>query len=199
MSEPVAIAVIAAAYLCGSVPFGLLVGRARGIDVRATGSGNIGATNVARSLGKKLGALVLVLDAAKGATAVGLLRLALARGWDVPLWVVASAGFAAMIGHCYPIWLRLRGGKGVATALGVFLVIDPLVAGIGVLLFAIFYALFRIASIGSVVAAASFPLLLWVLARPVELVCFGVAGAALVIVKHRGNIARLLRREELKV
>jgi acyl phosphate:glycerol-3-phosphate acyltransferase len=191
-------AATAAAYLIGSIPTGVLLARARGIDIRAVGSGNIGATNVARNLGKRLGVIVLLLDAIKGAIPVAVALLA---GLDARLgpWLVTAVGIAAIVGHCFPVWLRLRGGKGVATSLGVFLVVDPLVAGIGVAIFAVLYALFRIASIGSMVAALSFPALLWALGRPDATVVLGAVGAGIVLVKHRGNLVRLFRREELRV
>lgn len=188
-----------AAYLLGSIPFGLLIGKRRGVDVRTTGSGNIGATNVARSVGKKLGALVLLLDALKGALPVIGLRVAAAQGVSVPPAVVAAVALAAIVGHCYPVWLRFRGGKGVATALGVFLAVDPAAAGVGVGVFALLYLAFRVVSLGSVTAAIAIPTFLALAGRPPAIIGLGVAGALIVIVKHRGNLARLLRREELKV
>lgn len=194
-AEPIAIAVIAAAYLLGSIPFGLLIARLRTVNVREAGSGNIGATNVARTVGKKLGALVLLLDALKGALpmlAAGALDLAGRAGPYAPTFV----GIAAIAGHCFPVWLRFRGGKGVATALGVFLVLDPLVIGIAAGLFAGVYAGFRVVSLGSMCAAASVPLLLWALGRPPEAIVLGAAGAAIVLFQHRGNLARLLGGRE---
>lgn len=193
-----AVAVIIAAYFCGSIPSGLLLARARGIDIREHGSGNIGATNVARSIGKKLGAVVLLIDALKGAVPV-LAVLVLELHSKVDPFVLTATGFAAICGHCFPIWLGFRGGKGVATSLGVFLVADPLVAGIGVLTFAVLYAVFRIASIGSMAGAVMFPVLLWLLGRSDALVTLGIAGAAVVVFKHRGNLMRLFSGTEHKV
>jgi acyl phosphate:glycerol-3-phosphate acyltransferase len=193
-----AAAVVIGAYLVGSIPFGKLFARARGVDIQKVGSGNIGATNVARTLGKKLGLLVLVLDALKGAGPMALV-MALDLGDRVDPFIVAATGLAAICGHCFPVWLRFRGGKGVATSLGVFLVAAPMVAGLGVGVFAVMYALFRVASLGSITAALSFPILLWVLGRPDELVAMGIAGAIVVIGKHHANIRRLLGRSELQV
>ncbi len=192
------IAVVVGAYFLGSIPFGLLIARARGVDIREVGSGNIGATNVARGLGKKLGAVVLVLDALKGALPM-LAVMWLELGDRAGPYFVTATGIVAIAGHCFPVWLRFRGGKGVATSLGVFLAADPLVAGIGVLIFVSLYALFRIASIGSITAATSFPVLLYALGRPRELVALGGLGALLVLFTHRLNIGRLLRGSENKV
>lgn len=190
------IALVAGAYLLGSIPFGLILGRRRGVDVRQVGSGNIGATNVARSLGKKLGLVVLALDMAKGAIPVLALRwLAL----DEHPLLLTAVGIAPILGHCFPIWLRLHGGKGVATALGVFLALEPAVAGMAVAVFAVVYALFRVVSLGSMSATVAVPVLLWALGRPAPEVALGVLGAAIIIIQHRENIRRLLRRAELGV
>ena len=193
-----AIAFIAGAYLLGSIPFGLILGRLRGVDVRQVGSGNIGATNVARSLGKKLGLVVLVLDLAKGALPVLLLRR-LGLDERVHPFLLTAVGLAPILGHCFPVWLRLRGGKGVATALGVFLAMDPAVTGMAVLVFAALYALFRVVSLGSMIATVSLTALLWLLGRPAPEIALGVLVTALILVQHRQNIRRLLRRAELGV
>ena len=195
---------VLAAYLIGSIPTGYLVGRRRGVDVRQQGSGNIGATNVARTLGRKLGILVLVLDALKGALPLALWRLA-----DLPACVPLTGrfapflftafGLAPIIGHCFPVWLRFRGGKGVATALGVFLIADPMLVAICVGLFAVLYAATRIVSIGSLAAALTIPTAAALLGRPAPLLALTIGGALIVIAKHHGNIRRLLRRRELKV
>jgi glycerol-3-phosphate acyltransferase PlsY len=193
-----AIALVIGAYLLGSIPFGLIVGRRRGVDVRQVGSGNIGATNVARSLGKKLGLLVLVLDVAKGALPVLALRW-LELDARVHPFLLTAVGLAPMLGHCFPVWLRLHGGKGVATALGVFLALAPAVAGMAVALFAVLYALFRVVSLGSMSASMAVPALLWALGRPAPEVALGVVSAAVILIQHRQNIRRLLRRAELGV
>lgn len=193
---------VLAAYLIGSVPTGYLVGRQRGVDVRKEGSGNIGATNVARTLGKKLGVLVLFLDAIKGALPLLVWRTAdLAAHVEMPgaPYLFTAIGLAPIVGHCFPVWLRFRGGKGVATALGVFLVADPLLVAIGGGLFAVLYAVTRIVSIGSLTAALAIPTATLLLGRPAPLVALTVGGSLIVIAKHHGNIRRLLGRRELKL
>jgi glycerol-3-phosphate acyltransferase PlsY len=193
-----AAAVVAGAFLLGSIPTGLLLARLRGIDIRTVGSGNIGATNVARGLGKKSGVLVLLLDAAKGAIPILVVRL-LDLGARVDPFVITATGFAAVAGHCFTPWLRFRGGKGVATSLGVFLALEPAVTAMTAGLFAAIYLATKIVSIGSIAAALAFPILLWLLGRPDESVTLGIAVAILIIAKHHGNIRRLLRRQEHKV
>ncbi|HLU68999.1 MAG TPA: glycerol-3-phosphate 1-O-acyltransferase PlsY [Kofleriaceae bacterium] len=204
MDLALAIAIVLAAYLLGSIPFGLLIGKRMGVDVRKAGSGNIGATNVARTVGKKVGALVLLLDALKGAAPLAA-WVALDLGERIQIapaidpYLLTAVGLAPILGHCFPVWLGFRGGKGVATALGVFLVMDPLVILLAAALFAALYLAFRIVSIGSLSAALAVPILSAVLGRPAPVIALGAAGALVVFVKHRGNIARLLRRSELKV
>ncbi len=198
MSDGASIAIVALGYLMGSIPFGLLIGMKKGVDVRGVGSGNIGATNVARNLGKKLGAVVLLLDALKAIIPTGIAKYLVSEG-ELSIEYLALVAIAAILGHCYPIWLKFRGGKGVATSLGVFLVIDPALAGIGVAIFAVLYAAFRRASIGSISAAVAFPILLWAFERPEALVQLGIAGAAVIVVKHRTNILRVFRGEENRV
>jgi glycerol-3-phosphate acyltransferase PlsY len=194
----IAAAAVIGAYLAGSIPTGLLFARARGVDIRQVGSGNIGATNVARNLGKRLGVVVLLLDACKGALPVLLVRL-LGLEDSIDPFLLTATGFAAIAGHCFPVWLRFHGGKGVATSLGVFLVVDPLVSAIAIGIFAVLYGAFRVASIGSIAAAIAFPVLLWLFGRSDAVVALGIAGAIVVVAKHHGNIARLLRGQENKV
>jgi glycerol-3-phosphate acyltransferase PlsY len=186
---------VVVAYFVGSIPIGLLFARARDVNLRDVGSGNIGATNVARALGKKMGMFVLVFDAGKGAVPVAAtLVLELDRSAD-PFFITAT-GFAAMMGHCYPLWLGFRGGKGVATALGVFLVVDPASAVIAVAIFLVLVALTRIVSLGSLAGAASLPLSLWLFECSDAAVTLAIAGAVLVIFQHRDNLGRLWRRQE---
>jgi glycerol-3-phosphate acyltransferase PlsY len=185
----------AVAYLAGSLPFGLWIGRARGVDIRSVGSGNIGATNVARSLGKKWGALVLLLDAGKGALPVAGAWWLVAEGRVVD-HAVAATGLAAVVGHCFPVWLRFRGGKGVATALGVFLVIDPLAALACVVVFAASYAIWRIASVGSLLGAAAMPLALWWRGAPGPVLALAAAIVAVIFLRHRDNLTRLRKGDE---
>jgi glycerol-3-phosphate acyltransferase PlsY len=189
-----------AAYILGSIPFGLLLTRLiGGADVRKEGSGNIGAANVARVAGTLPGVLTLILDAAKGAAAV-LLAEHLSNesaGW------MMIAGFAALVGHCFPIWLNFKGGKGVATAAGLFLVLCPLAFLGSLLLFILVVAFWRYVSLGSIAAAAAMPLLIYFLwaprHAPPPVITFGALAVALLIVyKHDANIQRLVEGAEPK-
>ncbi len=198
MSSALSIGLIVGAYILGSIPFGLILGKRQGVDVRTQGSGNIGASNVARTLGKKTGILVLVLDALKAALPTLLARFLLERG-EIQIETLALVALAGICGHCFSIWLKFRGGKGVATSLGVFLVVDPALAGIAVLIFGGLYAAFRMVSVGSVCAAAAFPFLLWIFARPPALVQLGIAIAFIIVVKHRSNLLRLWSGSENKL
>jgi len=189
-----------AAYILGSIPFGLLLTRLIGdADVRKEGSGNIGAANVARVAGTLPGILTLILDAAKGAAAV-LLAEHLSNesaGW------MMIAGFAALAGHCFPIWLNFKGGKGVATAAGLFLVLCPLAFLGSLLLFILVVAFWRYVSLGSIAAAAAMPLLIYFLwaprHAPPPVITFGALAVALLIVyKHDANIQRLVEGAEPK-
>jgi acyl phosphate:glycerol-3-phosphate acyltransferase len=183
------------AYLSGSVPFGVLAGRARGVDVRAYGSGNIGATNVSRVLGSRLGLLVLGLDAVKGALPT---LLAVGLEPEAPTLHVV-VGLAAVLGHIFPLWLRFRGGKGVATALGVLLVLLPIPALCGALVYAGVVALVRISSLGSLLGAATALGASWYLDPAAEYL-YGVAAlTALLVVTHQSNLRRLLRRSERRL
>ncbi len=179
------------AYLAGSIPFGLLLGKAAGIDVRDAGSRNIGATNVTRLVGKKFGVLTLLLDASKG-----LLPMLVAQAAGAAGTTVLLCGAAAFVGHCYPVYLRFRGGKGVATALGVFLFLDALAVAGGVALFVCAVVVSGYVSVGSMLAAATVSLLVWLrhgLGADFYLALF-VTG--LIWLKHHENIGRLLRGEE---
>jgi glycerol-3-phosphate acyltransferase PlsY len=189
-----------AAYLLGSIPFGLLLAKLFGNkDVRKAGSGNIGATNVTRVAGTLAGILTLALDAAKGSAAV-ILAARLTN--ETAMWMMI-AGFLALIGHCFPVWLNFRGGKGVATAAGVFLALCPLAMLGSLLLFILVVAYWRYVSLGSIAAAAAIPLLMYLLwaphHAPPHVVTFGsLAIALLVIYKHDANIQRLVEGEEPK-
>jgi len=188
----------AVGYLLGSIPFGYLLVRIfKGEDVRVSGSGNIGATNVARK-SPALGVATLLLDAGKGLAAVLVVRI-LFSGPHQPL-IVTTAAFFAVLGHLFPIWLRFRGGKGVATSLGAFILLTPKSILGMVVLFLIIAVAFRYVSLGSVAVAAAFPLLVWALQEyqdPRQLI-FIVLVSALVIWKHRQNIGRLATGTESK-
>lgn len=180
------ILLIVVAYLLGSIPSGYVLGKLSGVDVRAAGSGNVGATNVARVVGKRQGILTLVIDVAKG-----VLPIVVGRRLNFPELAIACAGVAAFLGHLYPIYLKFKGGKGVATALGVFLALAPLATLIMFVVFAGVMAGSRIVSLSSIAAAAAAPLVLWLLAYPPVLVGMGVFLAAMIVWRHRGNIRRL--------
>ncbi len=193
--------VAAIAYLLGSIPFGYLLVRIfRKQDIRATGSGNIGATNVVRSGAKGLGALTFLLDAAKGYVAV------FAAGWLLGEWfsgpdLHAIAAAFAVLGHMHPVWLRFKGGKGVATAFGVFLALSPIAALIGLAVFVIVMMIWRYVSLASIVSAVAFPIVALILARGQRTPLFiavVVLIPALVIFKHRQNILRLLKGTEYR-
>jgi acyl phosphate:glycerol-3-phosphate acyltransferase len=191
---------LAAAYLLGSIPFGLILAKLfAGSDIRKSGSGNIGATNVARVVGPAAGILTLVLDAAKGAAAVWLAG----RFSEQNSTALMLAGVFALLGHCFPVWLRFKGGKGVATALGVFLILSPMAALGSLLVFILVSVAWRYISLGSVSAAAAMPLLMYFLWAPGHapplIVDFGTLfAAALIIFKHDTNLQRLVDGTEPK-
>ncbi len=210
---------VIASYLLGSIPFGLILVRlVRGEDVRKTGSGNIGATNVARS-SAALGVLTLILDALKGSAAIFVSLLLSQKeivSWAyatvpwfpdhfwpaLPAMVSIRAGAAALsavLGHVFPVWLKFRGGKGVATGLGSFLMLAPRAVLVTACIFAVVVLAFRYVSLGSMVAVAGFPLLAWGLHeygdRPLVLV-FMATAAGLIIARHHQNIRRLMAGTE---
>lgn len=205
--------VMGIAYLLGSIPFGYLIVRAtQGADVRETGSGGTGATNVSRRAGKAAGVLTLILDALKGAAAVVMARLFLGlaitsnlRSEGETHWLLAAAGIAAIVGHIFPIWLSFRGGKGVATGVGVFLMLTPLSVAFAGVVFLVAVALTRYVSLGSILAALAIPIFVLLqnqFVRPVEslkaMLVASVAGAALIVFAHRENIRRLFAGNESK-
>jgi glycerol-3-phosphate acyltransferase PlsY len=189
-------ALIALGYFSGSIPFGVLVTRwVRGLDVRTQGSGNIGATNVARVAGKKLGVAVLLLDALKGALPV-LLAMSLLPNSPTTHAVV---GLAAFLGHVFPVWLKLKGGKGVATALGVLVVLAPWAALAGFAVYALLVGVWRVSSIGSIAGGITAVVVAFATARHSEYKALVAILFALMLFTHRGNISRLLRRAEKRV
>ena len=211
--------VVIIAYLLGSIPFGYLIVRAtQGADVRETGSGGTGATNVSRRAGKAAGVLTLVLDALKGATAVAIAKLILglpvfalgtygqqhdANAFENAYWWLAAAAISVIVGHIFPVWLRFRGGKGVATGVGVFLMLSPLAVALAALIFALVVWRTRYVSLGSMLAAVAIPvfvLMLHAFIPPVEslapMMTAAIAGAALIVIAHRENIRRLMNGSE---
>ncbi|HEY0378834.1 MAG TPA: glycerol-3-phosphate 1-O-acyltransferase PlsY [Pyrinomonadaceae bacterium] len=197
--------ILIAAYLLGSIPFGYLIVRAKeGADVRESGSGGTGATNVLRKAGKTAGVVTLMLDALKGAVAVLLARWLLTNDFGINWWV-AGAAVLAVFGHCFPVWLDFRGGKGVATGVGVFLSLYPPAVACAAVVFVLAFALTRYVSLGSILGSAALPLFTWLLGgyvRPVPqpgpVLTAAVAAGALIILMHRANIGRLLRGTESK-
>jgi acyl phosphate:glycerol-3-phosphate acyltransferase len=174
------------AYLLGSIPFGyLLVRFIKREDIRTQGSGNIGATNVYRK-SRWVGVLTLILDAAKGYVAVlAAAWLGGNSGWQ------ATAAFAAVVGHSFPIWLRFKGGKGVATACGAFLAISPPAVGAALVVFVVVLILTRYVSLGSILAAIAFPAAIYLLHQPSAVLIWVILGSALIIARHHQNIQRL--------
>jgi glycerol-3-phosphate acyltransferase PlsY len=195
-------------YLLGSIPFGyLLVRMFRGEDVRQTGSGNIGATNVARTGSKWLAIATLLLDALKGYVAVAHVFFVAGHhpdelphfGSHTVYILAALAGFLAIVGHMFPVWLRFQGGKGVATSVGAFLGIAPTAVLVSLLAFVAIVAVTRYVSLGSIVGAAVFPVAAWWLnpeTRDGTVMAFIVASALLIIIRHKDNIRRLLAGNE---
>ncbi len=178
---------ILAAYLIGSIPFALILARRWGAgDLRRTGSGNLGAANVMRASGVTAGLLVAALDMAKGAVSVWLAGR-LSANPAAP----AAAGLAAILGHIYPLWLRFRGGKGVATACGVFLVLTPPAVPPAFAIFATVVWLTRYISLGSLLASLALPPIAYAIGSPAPAVVGAVASAALIVFRHRSNLARL--------
>jgi glycerol-3-phosphate acyltransferase PlsY len=198
MNYPTLIAIAAGSYLLGSIPFGYILVRVfQGVDVRSIGSGNIGATNVARTGGKGLAIATLVLDALKGWLPVFLVLTVpgISTSGPAQLHTMATlAALCAVIGHMFPVWLGFRGGKGVATGLGVFLALAPNAVLVALALFVAIVVFTRYVSLGSILAAAAFPAALWWLDRdsfPTPALAMCAAIALLVIVRHHQNIGRL--------
>jgi len=187
------ILIIVFAYLLGSVPTGYILGSWAGIDVRKAGSGNIGATNVARVIGKRQGILTLIADVAKGFVPVFL-----ASHLNPSSDLIALTGLAAFLGHLYPVFLKFRGGKGVSTALGVFLGVAPWATAILAVIFTVAMLTSRTVSLSAMIAAAAAPIALWWFSYPAVFVAMSVVLALLIIWRHRANIGRLLAGTEPK-
>jgi acyl phosphate:glycerol-3-phosphate acyltransferase len=184
---------IALAYLLGSIPFAYIAGRAKGIDLRTIGSGNLGAANVFRTLGTRWGVAVMAADIGKGVVAV-----LLARALTDDPWPAVAAG-AAMAGHVFPVWLRFKGGKGVAVGGGAVIGLMPLAAVLLLGLWAVILVTTRYSSLASIVAAAAATPVVWALGYPPSRVLFVALGAAAVLVLHRGNMVRLAQGRENRI
>ncbi len=181
-------------YLAGSVPFAFLLARRAGIDVRVAGSGNVGAANVLRTTNAWRGVVVMLLDVAKGASAVLIVSLA-AGGASI----AALTGAAAIVGHIYPVWLRFHGGKGVAVAAGVFGILTPIATGIAAALFVLTVWLTRYVSLGSVAATLALPPVAWWSGAPNAVVAAAAGAGALILFRHRANLRRLYSGTERRV
>jgi acyl phosphate:glycerol-3-phosphate acyltransferase len=189
---------IIVSYLLGSIPVGYLIVNARtGGDIRKTGSGGTGATNVSRRAGKGAGILTLILDALKGSAAVIIATIIL-RDINHALWWIGIAGIVAILGHIFPVWLGFRGGKGVATGVGVFLILTPVAVLLSGVLFLIVVVFTRYVSLGSMIGALSMPALALLLNYGTPLVFTTLFGALLIIYAHRQNIQRLMTGTENK-
>jgi glycerol-3-phosphate acyltransferase PlsY len=173
-------------YLAGSVPFAFLLARRAGIDVRVAGSGNVGAANVLRTTGVRRGLLVMLLDVAKGAAAIAVAHLSNAG----PM-TVAAAGGAAIVGHIYPVWLKFRGGKGVAVAAGVFALLAPAGTLIACVIFIAVVMATRYVSLGSVAASLALPPAAWLTGASGSVVATAAAAATLIVFRHRANLGRV--------
>jgi acyl phosphate:glycerol-3-phosphate acyltransferase len=204
------IAVAVAAYLLGSIPTGYLAGRARGIDIRTVGSGNMGATNVFRTLGKTAGAIVLVVDGLKGYAACYLGAFIYSRlcEWHAPSDSIVLfspeeierfaiiAGVFAVLGHNFTCWLKFKGGKGIATSAGVFFALAPLAVGIALGAWIVVFALSRYVSVASIAAAVALPATVWLTPNSLTLRIVTTALGLLAIAKHKSNIERLFNGTE---
>jgi glycerol-3-phosphate acyltransferase PlsY len=194
---------VPAAYLLGAIPFGLLIARSRGIDIRTVGSGNIGATNVLRSVGKGWGILTLFLDALKGLIPAAVFPLLAAKLFQPtsPEALSIASACAAILGHSFPVYLKFKGGKGVATTAGALIGIAPLSLLIGFGVFVLVFATSRMVSLGSICASIAIPSAAWYLYRddsklvPITLSILGL----LIIWRHRANIGRIIRGEENRI
>jgi acyl phosphate:glycerol-3-phosphate acyltransferase len=182
---------IISGYLIGSVPAGYVLGRLSGVDVRNTGSGNVGATNVARVVGRKQGLVTLIADVAKG-----LIPVIVAMQLGASLGATVLVGTAAFVGHLYPIFLKFQGGKGVATALGVFIALAPVATLILVTVFALTALTSRIVSLASIITAALAPFILWLFQYPPLVVVMAAFIGAAITFRHRSNIQRLINGSE---
>jgi glycerol-3-phosphate acyltransferase PlsY len=190
---------ILASYLLGSIPFGLVLVRlVKGVDLRTIGSGNIGATNAMRAAGKPVGLAVFVLDFAKGWVAISGFAAAWA-GEDPLGWGAVAAGAASVLGHCFPVWLRFKGGKGVATGCGALVAVDPWIWVVGGAVWLAALGLARMVSLASIAMGVAFPVAAWWLTERIEPAVGAALLALLILVRHRSNMARIMAGTEPKI
>ena len=182
---------IVIAYLIGAIPVGIILSKIKGIDPRKTGSGNIGATNVMRAAGKVFGLLTLIGDALKG-----LIPTLMAVNAGLPFPVIAAIGLATFLGHLFPVYLKFKGGKGVATALGIYIAISPLAIFISFIVFILVFLKWRFVSLGSLIGTGIMPFTLFILKAPMEYTCLTLVVVVLIFLKHRENIKRLIAGKE---
>lgn len=186
---------VVAGYFIGSIPTGLVVIRAlRGVDIRTLGSGNIGATNVYRVAGLPIALVVLLIDALKGAAPV-----LLARAWGQAPWVEVMAGLAVIIGHNWSVFMKFAGGKGIAASFGVLTALSPVAAGAALGVWLVVVAATRFASLASLLAIASVPVVMWWRGESPDHLVFGLLALAFALYRHRANIARLRAGTELRI
>jgi glycerol-3-phosphate acyltransferase PlsY len=188
------VAWILVGYAIGSVPFAFLVARRAGIDVRVSGSGNVGAANVLRTSGAMLGVMAMALDISKGAVSVLAAHAATATAATT-----AAAGAAAVVGHIYPVWLRFHGGKGVAVAAGVFSILAPFATVVSVVVFAAAVLVTRVVSLGSIAATITLPSVLWLSGAAPEVFAAAIGACALILFRHRSNMRRLFAGSERRL
>ena len=187
---------LALSYLCGAIPFGYIIAKLfKHVDIRTVGSGNTGATNVYRTVSKPLGVLTLILDVLKGFIPVYLVTILMPDFY----WMTISVSFVTIMGHTFTIFLRFKGGKGVATACGAFLAINPVAVLICLMVFVVTLAIFKYVSFASIMAALMLPISLYLLNSLPEIVVFAGMMSILVIVRHTSNIKRLLNGTENKI
>ncbi len=190
----VEVLIVVFSFLAGAIPFGYIIGKIKGVDIRKYGSGNIGATNVSRVFGKKIGILVFFLDVLKGVIPVLLVKYT-----GLPLKFQFIAALMAVLGHCFSPFLRFKGGKGVATGIGAFFVLSPVTAAIAIVTFSVVFFTTRYVSLSSITAVAVYVLVFkyYVSSLPNEYIFVAIAGFV-IIIKHYKNIIRLLKGEEKK-
>ncbi|MDH5719256.1 MAG: glycerol-3-phosphate 1-O-acyltransferase PlsY [Spirochaetia bacterium] len=189
------------AYLSGSFPAAYVIGRLKGIDIRKHGSGNVGATNTMRVLGKSWGSIVFIIDILKGFLPVFILSY-IFKNSEVSYFFLLSIGFMAVLGHIYPVWLKFSGGKGVATACGVLLAIIPFIVLISMGIFIVIVSLFKYVSLASIISALSLPVLFYIFEdvnNDIRFFIFLIVVSIFVVYKHKSNIIRIIHGNENKI